>query len=60
MVDLMKGICKHHEKTGTKESLTKAKLLLNGVPKKVHRASYVTGPSKEAKELDSLLLALNG
>ena len=59
MVDLMKGICKHHEKTGTKESLTKAKLLLNGVTKKVHSACYDNGPSKEAEELDSLLLALN-
>jgi tetratricopeptide (TPR) repeat protein len=56
MVNLMKGICKHHKKTGSKESLTKAKLLVNGVAKKIRGACHGTEPSKEAEELDSLLL----
>ncbi|KAK1734598.1 tetratricopeptide repeat protein [Skeletonema marinoi] len=56
MVTLMRDISKHHKKIGTKESLTKAKFLLNGVVKKVRSAYNYTEPSKEAEELDALLL----
>lgn len=59
MVNLMRDISKHHKKTGTKESLTKAKLLLNGVVKKVRSAYNYTEPSKEAEELDKLLHEVN-
>jgi len=59
MVNLMRDISKHHKKTGTKESLTKAKLLLNGVVKKVRSAYNYTEPSKEAEELDAMLLEVN-
>jgi len=59
MVNLMKDISKYHKKTGTKESLTKAKLLLNGVAKKVRSAYCYTEPSKEAEELDAMLLEVN-
>ncbi|KAL7443226.1 hypothetical protein ACHAXM_008855 [Skeletonema potamos] len=59
MVNLMKDISEHHKKTGTKESLTKAKLLLNGVMKKVRSAYCYTEPSKEAGELDAMLLEVN-
>ena len=59
MVNLMRDISNHHKKTGTKESLTKAKLLLNGVVKKVRSAYNYTEPSKEAEELDTLLLEVN-
>eukprot|EP00985_Skeletonema_marinoi_P011622 scaffold5528_cov106-Skeletonema_marinoi.AAC.2 len=56
MVTLMRDISKHQKKIGTKESLTKAKFLLNGVVKKVRSAYNYTEPSKEAEELDALLL----
>jgi hypothetical protein len=59
MVNLMKDISEHHKKIGTKESLTKAKLLLNGVMKKMRSAYCYTEPSKEAGELDAMLLEVN-
>ncbi|KAL9191303.1 hypothetical protein ACHAXT_001009 [Thalassiosira profunda] len=58
MVGLAKGIFAHHKAEGTKESLVKCKLLLNGVKKKIERASSDSEPPKEVAELDVLLSEL--
>ena len=58
MVGLAKGIFAHHKAEGTKESLVKCKLLLNGVKKKIERASSDSEPPQEVAELDALLSEL--
>ena len=59
MVNLMKDISRYHKRSGTRESVTKAKFLLNGVVKKIRSAYNYTEPSKGAEELDALLVEVN-
>lgn len=55
MTNLVKGIFSHHRAEGTKESLVKCKLLVNGVIKKICRACVDSEPPKEIYELETLL-----
>ena len=55
MTTLMKDIFTHHKSEGTRESLLKSKLLINGVMKKIRIGSGDSEPPAEATELDALL-----
>lgn len=59
LVGLIKDILDCHKKEGTVESLSKCKMLINGVKKKIHDSCYNTEPSKEVGDLDSMVLELN-
>ncbi|KAL7537819.1 hypothetical protein ACHAXR_008103, partial [Thalassiosira sp. AJA248-18] len=58
MTNLAKGILSHHKSVGTKESLLKCKLLINGVAKKIRGAYCDSEQPKEVAELDALLTDL--
>lgn len=58
MTSLVKGIYAHHKADGSRGSLVKCKLLINGVSKKIGSAHRDSEPPGEAMELDSLLLDL--
>ncbi len=55
MTSLVKELFIHHKAVGTKESMFKCKLMINGVAKKIRDASCDTAPPKELAELDVLL-----
>ena len=59
MTSLVKAIHSHHKSVGTKESLFKCKLLINGVVKKVRKACCDTELPQEVAELESLIADLN-
>lgn len=58
MTNLVKEIYSHHKSVGTKASLFKCKLLVNGVVKKVRTACCDSDLPKEVEELDKLLAYL--
>lgn len=58
MTSLVKGIFSHHKSDGSKESLVKCKLLVNGVAKKIRGACVDSEPPKELEDLDALLKEL--
>ena len=55
MTSVVKAIHSHHKSVGTKESLFKCKLLINGVVKKVRKASCDSELPQEMEELESLI-----
>lgn len=59
MTALVKDIFGHHKAAGSKESLVKCKLLINGVVKKVRSGCIDSEPPKEVAELDALLSDLD-
>jgi hypothetical protein len=60
MVDLIKDIFQCHKEEGTREGLSKCKLLINGVKKKIgNGAEYGSGHASELELLDSMILELD-
>lgn len=60
MVDLIKDIFQCHRENGSKESLSKCKLLINGVKKKVIGSSdYSSEPPEELAVLESFISELD-
>eukprot|EP00581_Thalassiosira_minuscula_P017735 CAMPEP_0183721762 /NCGR_PEP_ID=MMETSP0737-20130205/13927_1 /TAXON_ID=385413 /ORGANISM="Thalassiosira miniscula, Strain CCMP1093" /LENGTH=1147 /DNA_ID=CAMNT_0025951815 /DNA_START=39 /DNA_END=3482 /DNA_ORIENTATION=+ len=55
MINLAKEIFIHHKTEGSKESLVKCKLLVNGVLKKIRGTSSDSEPYAEAAELEVML-----
>ncbi|KAL7519666.1 hypothetical protein ACHAWX_004423 [Stephanocyclus meneghinianus] len=59
MVNLTKDIFRCHMKDGTVESLSKCKLMLNGVKKKIGDNCCETEPPKEIIQLESMVTELD-